>query len=59
MAEEELHQLLRALDDRNINLGRDDVEWAFESASTKEDVRKWVQDYLSPDCLLSKEEFKL
>lgn len=59
MASKELHQLLRVLQDRNIDLGRDDVEWAFESASTEEDVRKWVQDCLSPDCLLSKEEFKL
>ena len=59
MAAKELHHLLRALDDRNISLGRDDVEWAFESAGTNGDVQKWVQDYLSPDCLLSKEEFKL
>ncbi|RMY77665.1 hypothetical protein D0863_01156 [Hortaea werneckii] len=58
MASKELHQLLRVLEDRNVDLGRDDVEWAFESASTKEDGRKWVQDYLSPECLLSKEEFK-
>ena len=59
MAAKELRQLLRALEDRNIDLSRDDVEWAFDSASTREDVRKWVQEYLSPDCLLSKEEYKL
>ncbi|KAI9789946.1 MAG: hypothetical protein M1833_002140 [Piccolia ochrophora] len=54
-----LDQLLRALQDRQVPLGRDDVQWAFKSPSTASIVEEWVRKYLGPDTLLSQEELDL
>lgn len=51
--------LLNVLQARNIRLGEDDVQWAFESSKTKTDVTKWVQEYLTASTLLSKDEAQL
>lgn len=59
MSSAELDHLLKVLDDRNAELSRDDVTWAFESAKTKDDVRSWVREYLSPATLLTQEELNL
>ena len=59
MASKELYHLLRILDERDIALGRDDVAWAFDSLVTRDEVRSWVQEYLTPACLLSKDELRL
>ena len=56
MASKELFHLLRVLDERDTGLGRDDVAWAFESA-TRAESEEWVRTYLSPATLLTKEEF--
>lgn len=55
----ELARLLRVLDDRNVGLGRDDVAWAFESVNVKDAIASWVQEYLSPATLLTREEAAL
>lgn len=52
----ELDHLLRVLDDRGIELGRDDVAWSFESPKTKESITSWVQEHLSSATLLTREE---
>jgi hypothetical protein len=59
MKHEQLDYLLRILEDRDINLGRDDIQWAFESSKTKGDASAWVEEYLKPATLLSREELEL
>jgi hypothetical protein len=59
MAAKELFQLLRILDERDIPLGRDDIAWAFDAASTREQVQTWVKQHLTPASLLTKEELNL
>lgn len=51
--------LVKALEDRNINLARDDVTWAFESPQTKDAIEAWVTEHLNPGNLLTKEEYQL
>ncbi len=55
----ELSRLLRVLDDSDLGLGHDDVAWAFESVNTKDSIASWVQEYLSPATLLTREEAAL
>ena len=54
-----LKTLIDALRDHDIPLGRDDVQWAFESAKTGDDMTAWVEEYLNQSTLLSKEELEL
>jgi hypothetical protein len=56
MASKELFHLLRVLDEHDTGLGRDDVAWAFETA-TRAESEEWVKTYLTPATLLTKEEF--
>jgi hypothetical protein len=55
----ELARLLRVLDDRDLGLGHDDVAWAFESVNKKDALVSWVQEYLLPATLLTREEAAL
>lgn len=59
MSQPELEHLLRVLGDRDTDLSRDDVAWAFESRETKKNISKWVREYLSPASLLTREELHL
>ncbi|KAI9803290.1 MAG: hypothetical protein M1825_002081 [Sarcosagium campestre] len=54
-----MDDLLEALQARHIPLGRDDVQWAFETPSAADQVLPWVQKYLGPETLLSMEELQL
>jgi len=54
-----LRRLLDVLRQRDIPLGRDDVGWAFESAKTKDDIVKFVDEHLNHSTLLSKDELQL
>ncbi|KAK3704783.1 hypothetical protein LTR37_013614 [Vermiconidia calcicola] len=56
MASAQLEHLLRVLDVSGTGLSRDDVAWAFESAKTKDQTVTWVDTYLSPDTLMTREE---
>lgn len=58
-ASPELVRLLRVLDDRDVGLGPNDVAWAFDSVNTKDSIASWVQEYLSPATLLTREEAAL
>lgn len=57
--DDSLTHLLSVLRARRIPLTRDDVQWAFESVKTHDDVVAWVQEYLQSNTLLSKEELDL
>ncbi|KAI9723423.1 MAG: hypothetical protein M1812_001307 [Candelaria pacifica] len=54
-----LDRLLTALREHEIPLGRDDVEWAFNSQKTNKGVVEWVDQFLGQETLLSKEEAEL
>lgn len=54
-----LEHLLVVLQECGTGLGRDDVEWAFSSAKTKDEITAWVEEYLEPATLLSKDELDL
>ena len=56
MDNSELERLIRILDEHEVGLSRDDVEWAFESLQTKQTIKEWVREYLSPTTLLKREE---
>jgi len=58
-SESRLNLLLDVLSDRKINLRRDDIAWAFHSAQTKDSIAKYVDEYLTPDSLLSHEELQM
>ncbi|PKY05321.1 hypothetical protein P168DRAFT_268499 [Aspergillus campestris IBT 28561] len=51
--------VISLLKDRNIRAGRDDIESAFNDATTHLESVKWVEEHLSPDTLLSQEELAL
>lgn len=59
MSSPELQRLLRVLEDRDTDLHREDVAWAFESSERRADVNTWVQEYLTPATLLTQEELDL
>ncbi|KAK3654026.1 hypothetical protein LTR56_003461 [Elasticomyces elasticus] len=56
MASNEHRHLIRVLDERNIPLDPDDVAKAFANYKTRPAITSWVQEYLSPATLLTKEE---
>ncbi|KAK5691691.1 hypothetical protein LTR17_025638 [Elasticomyces elasticus] len=56
MAPNEHRHLIRVLDERNIPLDPDDIAKAFANDETRPAITSWVQEYLSPATLLTKEE---
>jgi hypothetical protein len=56
---EALEHLLTVLRERGIPLGRDDVQWAFQSQQTRDQVVNWVQEFLGSNTLLTKDELEM
>jgi hypothetical protein len=54
-----LKRLVHVLRERQISISRDDVEWAFQSPATKDQVCRWVDEELQHTTLLTYEEEKL
>ncbi|TID13065.1 hypothetical protein E2P81_ATG09798 [Venturia nashicola] len=52
-------QLLSALYKRGIDLGPDDVNWAFESQKTGAELTAWIQEYLDASTFLTRDELDL
>ncbi|KAE9973974.1 hypothetical protein BLS_003326 [Venturia inaequalis] len=52
-------QLLSALYKRGIDLGPDDVNWAFESQKTNAELTAWIREYLDSSTLLTRDELDL
>jgi hypothetical protein len=59
MASSDLAALLTALRDRDIPLGKDDIAWASENQKSRLKASTWVQEYLQPATLLTKDELDL
>ncbi|KAI9710351.1 MAG: hypothetical protein M1820_002846 [Bogoriella megaspora] len=58
MRHQQLDKLLRTLHEHDVDLGRDDVQWAFESSQTEASISSWVEEYLHSPTLLSKGELE-
>jgi hypothetical protein len=52
-------RLLHILRERQIPLTGDDIEWAFQSQTTKDEVVRWVDEELQHATLLTFEELDL
>ena len=59
MSSPELQQLLRVLDERDLNLHNDNVAKTLRSKEASDGMRQWVNKYLDPTTLLTKEELTL
>ncbi|SMR54274.1 unnamed protein product [Zymoseptoria tritici ST99CH_3D1] len=56
MASSDLKVLLTALRDRELPPNKEDIARAFEDRNTQEEASSWVQEFLQPSTLLTKEE---
>ena len=52
-------QVLRALDAHGVALKEEDIQWAFDAKTTQKSAVDWVEEFLGPETLLSKEELEL
>jgi U3 small nucleolar ribonucleoprotein component len=52
-------RLIDILRSRGISLGLDDIQWAFDSETTKRETVAWIEEYLNDSTLLSRDEFDL
>lgn len=59
MAEDPLHILMRALRDHDLPCDREVIKSAFADPETQTAVQDWVDEYLSPETLLTKDEANL
>ena len=51
--------LLTVLKERGIELGSDEVSWAFSSNKTRDQSIAWVKEYLQDATLLTKDELNM
>jgi hypothetical protein len=59
MAEDPIDTLLKALRDRDLPYDRDAIKSAFADPDYKNAMQGWIEEYLSPDTLLTKDEATL
>lgn len=59
MADDSLNTLLEILRDRDVPYNRDAIKSAFDSPESQTAILTWMQEYLSPATLLTKEEATL
>lgn len=59
MAEILLKQITKVLHDREISYDPDALKVAIANQSNITILQEWVDEYLSPDTLLSKDEHRL
>jgi hypothetical protein len=59
MADYTLSSLLEILRDRDIPYNRDSIKAAFEDPKSLAAIQIWMQEYLGPETLLTKEEATL
>jgi hypothetical protein len=59
MSQDRQSHLKHVLDVRSLSLDPEDLANAFESSDTKDQLCRWIDEYLSPETLLTKEELIL
>jgi hypothetical protein len=59
MSQDRQSHLKHVLDARGLNLDPGDLATAVESPDIKDQLCRWIDEYLSPETLLTKEELSL
>jgi hypothetical protein len=59
MSQDRQSRLKHVLDVRGLSLDPGDIATVFESPATKDQLCRWIDEYLSPETLLTKEELVL
>jgi hypothetical protein len=59
MADNSLNSLLEILHDHDVPYNRDAIKSAFDSPESQTAILAWMEEYLSPETLLTKEEATL
>ena len=59
MAEDPLNTLVAILRDRDLPYNRDALKSAYDDPENQTAIREWIQEYFSPETLLTKDEVNL
>jgi hypothetical protein len=59
MAEDSYQTLLSILRDRDIPYDRDAIKAAFNDQGSQTAIQAWIEEYLTPETLLTREEAAL
>ena len=59
MAEESYQTLLTILRDRDVPYDRDAIKAAFNDPESQTAMQAWMQEYLTPETLLTRDEATL
>jgi hypothetical protein len=59
MAEDPLNTLVAILRDRDLPYDRDALKSAYDDPENQTAIREWIQEYFSPETLLTKDEVNL
>jgi hypothetical protein len=59
MADSSFNRFLGILRDRDVPYNRDTIKSAFEDAENQTAIQAWMEEFLSPETLLTKEEATL
>jgi hypothetical protein len=59
MAEDPFNTLIGILRDRDVPYDRDALKSACNDPENQTAIREWIQEYLSPETLLTKDEANL
>jgi hypothetical protein len=59
MADSSANALFEILRERDVPYNRDEIKSAFDKPEEQTAIRAWMDEYLSPETLLTKEEANL
>ncbi len=59
MAEDPFHGFVRILRDHDVPYDREGIKSAFADVESRTAIKTWMQEYLSPETLLTKDEASL
>jgi hypothetical protein len=59
MAENSYQNLLTILRDRDVPYDRDAIKAAFNDPDSQTAIQAWIQEYLNPETLLTRDEAAL
>jgi hypothetical protein len=59
MAEDSYQTLMTILRDRDIQYDRDTIKAAFNDTDSQTAIQAWIQEYLTPETLLTRDEAAL
>jgi hypothetical protein len=59
MTDDLFNEITKILRDRDIPFNRDAIKSALSDAESQTAIREWVEEYLAPETLLTKDEATL